>query len=137
MTSEFKEELARSLRRKLARRDGKIAWDSPGIEMLSAAKRKALYEADIKHLERWMEDGDNQIWEAFLGFNDVVFIEMVLDQRRIAEAAKDGNDLVRTEAEIINKKLNDLADAAEALAAFYRDPNIMPWDSKWSSELPL
>jgi hypothetical protein len=81
-------------------------------------------------LERWIEDGDNPIWEIFRSsrcdITDVLYL------RRVADAADDGHDFQKEEVVALNSRLSRLADAAELLADFYRDPEWLSLGSEWS-----
>jgi hypothetical protein len=133
----FKRRLAYRLERRIAFWEGaNPVWDV-GDDMMSPANRLLVAEDDIKHLERWIEDSDNPIWEAFCDDRYITFISGVLYLRRVADAADGGHDFQKEEAVALNNRLSRLADAAKLLAYFYRDPEFMRDDCKWSEELPL
>jgi hypothetical protein len=133
----FKKSLAYRLERRIAYREGRNSVCDVGDEMLSPANRLLVADDDIKHLERWIEDGDNPIWEAFCDFRHITFISGVLYLRRVADAADDGHDFQKEEVLALNNRLSILAGAAEMLADFYRDPEFMRDDCKWSEQWPL
>jgi hypothetical protein len=133
MSSEFKEVLAQVLERRLAGWDSRVILCLPGMDQLKPADRNKLKAADVGHLNRWIENADSSVWQFFHPKSDDVFgfIELVLEERRIAAAANDALDLNAAKHE----RLNRLAFACDELAAFYRNPGILLIGGRFKREL--
>jgi hypothetical protein len=86
-----------------------------------------LRAADRAHLKRWIEDAsvDDPVWDRIVakapGETHRTIIFYALETRRIAEAAKFGDDPILREGQERRAKLLTLAEKADDLARYYQE----------------